>query len=90
MCINRHRPAVPTSKPRTARFGAFAFMENVMPEDTDQTTQQLAQADSLEPTSEDQPPHPGHAIIDEIISNVKVQHNPGWIRAKLEALRKTL
>lgn len=63
-----------------------------MPEDTNQTNEQSQplQQDSPEPTSEDQPAHPGHAIIDEIISNVKVQHNPGWIKAKLEALRKTL
>ena len=35
-------------------------------------------------------PHPGHAVIDEIVSNLKVQHNPGWIKGKLEELRKLL
>lgn len=34
--------------------------------------------------------HPGHAVIDEILSNIKVQHNPAWIKGKLDALRKLL
>lgn len=35
-------------------------------------------------------PHPGHAIIDEILRALHVQNAGPWMRAKLEELRKTL
>jgi len=37
-----------------------------------------------------QSPHPGHALIDEIQSNLQVQYNPGWLKKKLDELRKLL
>lgn len=36
------------------------------------------------------PLHPGHALIDEISSNLSVQYKPSWIREKLEQLRALL
>lgn len=35
-------------------------------------------------------PHPAHAIIDEISSNLSVQYKPSWIREKLEQIRALL
>lgn len=39
---------------------------------------------------ETEAPHPAHAIIDEIHQNLHVQMNVGWLRKKLEELRKLL
>lgn len=47
-------------------------------------------AKAAKAAQDDGAPHAGHAIIDDIQSNLKVQHNPGWIKGKLEELRKLL
>lgn len=36
------------------------------------------------------PPHPAHAIIDEISNNLSVQYKPSWIHEKLEQIRALL